>query len=514
MTHRRTWSTPSIIITVVAMLALLLASPASAESACRADAAGDVRSQSDGTTVDNPRSDLLAVCVTYDGEILRLTARVAEPTDPTSDPAWDGQAVTVGMVVDTDGDTSERDGAPTGEDFVIELARFPQADGTSGPPEIRAYVAGPNNVLATDDGVPCNRPSSFDGTQYILTMSANCLGNPQEVMIAAYMYFNSTVADAQSVGLFDEVTPFPAYQGPYSSSDDPDTVATRLRGASRVETALAVSADDFAEGQAGSIVLARSDAFPDALSGAPLAVAADGPLLLTGRDDLPPSVEAEIQRILPVDGRVLLAGGESAISAAVATQLSGLGYDVVRVSGPTRYATSVEVAQATNSDPSLIVVANGNTFPEALVGGALAAAEGGVQILSNGTTLDETAAAYLADHPDAEVLAIGSTAAAAVPAATAIGDEDIFATSVAVAERYGNVTGVALASGVNFPDGLAGGAHAGRAGIPLLLSWPDVLPGDVQTYLSGQAPLQRAVLYGGTVALSNQIERDVAEFVS
>lgn len=261
---------------------------------------------------------------------------------------------------------------------------------------------------------------------------------------------------------------------------------------------------------AGEILLSRNDAFPDALAGAPLATAVDGPLLLTQREVLTGSTEAEIQRVLPSGGTVYLTGGTAAIEESVADTLRGLGYTVVRASGATRYATSVEVARVADPDPAVIVVANGNDFPEALVGGALAAAEEGVQVLSNGEALDETAQAYLAEHPDVEVVAIGATAAAAVPGATAITGDTIFDTSVQVARaRYGEVTGVAIASGTNFPDGLAGGAHAGRDGIPLLLSWPDVLPGSVEGYL-GEVTPSRVVLYGGTAALSYQVEADAA----
>ncbi|HUG84607.1 MAG TPA: cell wall-binding repeat-containing protein, partial [Euzebya sp.] len=153
--------------------------------------------------------------------------------------------------------------------------------------------------------------------------------------------------------------------------------------------------------------------------------------------------------------------------------------------------------------------ADGNDFPDALIGGALAGHEGGVEIISDGPQLSAEGEAYLAEHPDAEVLAIGSVAAQAVPTATAIAGEDAFATSVAVAaQRYADVDGVGLASGTNFPDGLAGGAHAGRRGIPLLLSWPDVLPSSVGEYLGSVQPVSEVYAYGGVAALSYQVEFD------
>jgi hypothetical protein len=193
----------------------------------------------------------------------------------------------------------------------------------------------------------------------------------------------------------------------------------------------------------------------------------------------------------------------------VLLDIEALGYTVERASGASRYATAVAVAETAVEDPELIVVADGNTFPDALVGGSLAAAAGGVEILSDGTRLDDTATAYLQAHPDAEVLAIGASAAQAVPDATPIVGEDAFATAVAVArDRYPDAEQVAIASGTNFPDGLTGGAHAGRRGIPLLLSWPDVLPAVLAAHLEAISPLQDVLLYGGVAALSHQVEVD------
>ena len=55
----------------------------------------------------------------------------------------------------------------------------------------------------------------------------------------------------------------------------------RLAGVDRVDTAVKISQNSFpANGSANAVVLARGDIFPDALAGAPLAVAKGGPLLL------------------------------------------------------------------------------------------------------------------------------------------------------------------------------------------------------------------------------------------
>ena len=111
-------------------------------------------------------------------------------------------------------------------------------------------------------------------------------------------------------------------------------VVTRISGATRFDTAIAASQDQFtATGSAKAVVLARADTYPDALSGGPLAAKVGGPLLLTSSTSLPSSVQAEMIRVLPKGGTVYILGGTSAVSAAVETTITGLGFVVQRLAG-------------------------------------------------------------------------------------------------------------------------------------------------------------------------------------
>ncbi len=492
--HSRRRRRPLVALLMV-LAVLVLPAPAFAVSECITDAAGDVEARADGSIADVPEADILAVCTAHgDGE-LQIAVRVDSPTDPQTDEGWADFRSAVGAALDVDGDGAE--------EFDVNYGRFP--DGTA-----RVGLFDHD----TSDQIDCATDGRFDGVRYVMTVPTTCLGGPDEISVAAFIFYTSSVPNQDDEGFYDEVPARPEFRGPFATTPDPETAALRLSGASRVDTAIAVSQEDFTDGGAAGVVLARADIFPDALVAAPLAVAIEGPLLLTPSFAVAQVVEDEIQRVLPAGGTVYLSGGTAALSDDVRDEIEALGYTVVRVSGASRYATAVEVARTADPDPSLIVVADGNDFPDALVGGSLAAAEGGVEILSNGGQLDATAQAYLDEHPSAELVAIGAVAAQAVPQATAIVGEDPFQTSVLVAQtRYPDATAVGIASGTNFPDGLTGGTHAGRLGMPLLLSWPDVLPTSVQTYLEDTAPLSAVTLYGGTAAMSHQIEADAAAFI-
>lgn len=477
-----------IVLALVSLLAL--PTPAAAESQCVTDPIGDVLDKATNAPADLPAADIVAACIELTPDALEISVRVVAATDP-ADPAWDDFSSAIGAAVDVDG--------VEGEEFDVNLARFDGGEAT-----VRVYAHAQSEVL-------CDVDSAFDGTRYRMVIPTGCIGNPGQVSVAPFLYYGSSVGSQDQSGFYDEIPPFPSFVGPVSTAANPATAVQRLAGPSRVDTAVAISQDDFPAGSAQSVVLARAENFPDALVAAPLATATGGPLLLTSATSVAQAVSTEIQRVLPAGGTVFLSGGTAALNADVESQIQDLGYNAVRAQGPNRYATAVEVARAANPTPDLIVVANGNDFPDALIGGSLAASEGGVEILADGPELQAEASAYLAENPNAEVLTIGSVAAQAVPGVPSITGADAFATSVAVAQqRYPATTGFAVASGTDFPDALAGGAHAGRRGIPLLLSWPDVLPTSVEEYLSATGGLGTAYAYGGEAALSYGVETGAA----
>ena len=91
-------------------------------------------------------------------------------------------------------------------------------------------------------------------------------------------------------------------------------VVTRLAGADRYGTAVAVSQSSFAGGSSAMFV-ATGRTFPDAMVAAPAAVLSDAPVLLVPGGVAPASVLAEARRLTP--GRVVLLGGQSVVTDRV-----------------------------------------------------------------------------------------------------------------------------------------------------------------------------------------------------
>jgi putative cell wall-binding protein len=354
---------------------------------------------------------------------------------------------------------------------------------------------------------------------------------------------------------------------------------TRLAGGDRIGTAIAISQQEFPNGGAGAVILTADYDFADAMSAGPLGKRFNAPLLLTTPGLLAPATLTEIQRVLtpgsatpnpnaatttttanptttttlastttstvataavassPVTttcappatggtstatptaagGTVYIIGGYAAIAQEVDTQLQAAGYNVVRIAGDNRFATSVDVAQCEGS-PSTVFLATGDIFADALSAGPAAAhaAGGGSVLLTDGKVMPAAVGAYLATLTSPTVYAIGAAAALADPQATAIFGGDRFATSALVADKFfPGATVVGVATGSDYPDALAGGAFMGVEGGPVLMSDPFVLPSAVGLYLAeNQNTIGQAFLFGGTHALSNAIANTVSHLIN
>lgn len=294
-------------------------------------------------------------------------------------------------------------------------------------------------------------------------------------------------------------------------------VIERVSGETRYETAVELSQLGFkTDGSAKAVVLARGDHYADALTGSPLAAVKNGPLLLTRPTALTPATEAEIERVLPEGGTVYLLGGTSALAPGIADDLEEAGYVVERISGVNRYRTALAVADEIG-DVETVLLATGTDFADALSAGNVAAAKGGVVMLSQGESLTAEVAEFLADKDD--IVAVGgpaqrAAAAAGVPVLALFG-KNRYETTVKVADHFFEFTsglaGMSLASGENFPDALTAGAASGRNGHPVVLTYKDELPDATRDYAerAGASPAYvLGYVVGGELAISAEVYDD------
>lgn len=275
----------------------------------------------------------------------------------------------------------------------------------------------------------------------------------------------------------------------------------RFAGGNRFETAAAV-AEQFPVG-VETVYLASGTNFPDALAGAALAGSTDSPILLALRNGVPESTMDAIRRLQPQN--IVLLGGEPTLSAAVEQQLRGHG-TVSRIAGVDRYATAAAISSRFQGDTEVVYIASGQNFPDALAGAAVAGAMGAPVLLTAPTTLRQSVRDALKKLDPRRIVVLGGTPSvsafveaelAGIAPVERIAGGNRFETAALIAAPLSDVDRVFVASGLNFPDALAGAALAAAQGAPVLLSRPERVPVVTGLAVRQLAPEQIVVLGDG-----------------
>lgn len=256
------------------------------------------------------------------------------------------------------------------------------------------------------------------------------------------------------------------------------TPVARLVGASDSDTSVLVSRR-LPAGSAAGVVVARADQFADALSGAPLAAAHNGSVLLVPQSGVPANVISEAQRVLAPSGRVIILGGTGAMPSAIEDAFRSSGLFTERIAGADRYATATAVAPRVNGAPESIFVVSGIAFPDAVAASSVAAARRTPIVLVAPGGMPTATATYLATKPGTPRIVVGGPAAVPEAVALAAGSTqrvhgvDRYATAVNVANTFfPDASRVVVVSGGGFADALVSAPGAGRTGAPLVLTAP------------------------------------------
>ncbi len=316
-----------------------------------------------------------------------------------------------------------------------------------------------------------------------------------------------------------------------------DGTTRRLSGTDRYKTACDIWENTLPEGSAASAVLATGQNFPDALSAAALAGAVEGPLLLVKPDSVPPEVLSTLHS-LGVNG-VYIVGGANVVSNNVKAALEADGFNVIRISGSDRYATAAAVAAEVKyvmgpRYSNRVFVATGLNFPDALAASPWSYASTIPVLLTKTSSLPAATASAIQNGGTSGVWVVGSETvvtagvASAIDALPGIGQPRRLAgatryeTAVAVAnestgadiapELHWHEPG--LATGLNFPDALAGGAALGAWGSPLLLTTTTGLPSATSATLgANKADVYRISVMGGTNVVSDGVMSAAAQVI-
>ena len=305
------------------------------------------------------------------------------------------------------------------------------------------------------------------------------------------------------------------------------TSVGRIAGANRYATAALLSASAYPSG-ATEVMIATGADFPDALAGSAAAGMRGMPILLTSRTQLPNETKAELNRLKPQ--RIWVLGGSSVISDGVLSALNAYASSppAVRVSGADRFATAAAISQRWYPTPGVnaAFVAVGTNFADALAGAPAAALRDSPLLLVRASSIPTATANELNRLKPDRIYVLGGTAVISPSVAasldqyttgpvTRLSGANRFATAEAITRHFWTSKAVTayVASGVNFPDALAGGAVAGKQGLPMLLSGLSDA-----TLFTGQEVLRlsprRLTMLGGTAALTSAVETRLKRLVA
>ncbi|MGX5682878.1 cell wall-binding repeat-containing protein [Schumannella luteola] len=341
---------------------------------------------------------------------------------------------------------------------------------------------------------------------------------------------DTNVVEKISVATRQVVTSIPTGDGPfglafspdgrylYVANENDDTVSDlglavdRIAGADRFLTSVAVSQEAFPSG-ATTVFVTNGLNYPDALAAGP-AARTTGPVLLTTPTSLPSAVKAEIDRLNPTS--IVVLGDEASVSAAVATELETLA-PVTRIGGADRYATARQLVDAYYTTSDTVYLATGHIFPDALSAGAAGAALGIplVLVYGPGSTVDAATLSLLDSLNPTTIKIVGGTTTVSSGIETQLinagytverlAGANRFETSVLISgDAFGDFTSVQLATGLNYPDALAGAPLAAVRNAPLIAVQQSCIPASALA-LMDTAPVATVTLLGGIPSLGTAV---------
>jgi putative cell wall-binding protein len=199
----------------------------------------------------------------------------------------------------------------------------------------------------------------------------------------------------------------------------------------------------------------------------------------------------------------------------VTPEPAGAEATITRIAGADRFTTAALISQHTFDAATLVYVASGERYADALAATPVGAAHDAPVLLAVRDDLPGPTATELSRLKPERIVVVGGSGAISdhvldllkgyAPTVERIAGADRYATATLLtASTFQPGAPLFVASGEAFPDALAGGATAGRSGGALLLVPRDSLPNSVATEADRLKPASITVL-GGAASVSDAV---------
>lgn len=265
------------------------------------------------------------------------------------------------------------------------------------------------------------------------------------------------------------------------------TEENRISGRNRIDTAIEVSKKYYEK--ANTVIIARSDEYPDSLTASPLAKKLNAPILLTSKNELEEPVKAELKRLKATN--IIIVGGVNSITTNVEKELRQYDKNIERIAGHSRYETSAAIAERLLklSKKQTAIIASGENFADALTAGAYAAKQEYPILLVQKTTVDTQITKVLNKYINKTIIAGGLNSVSEkvkkdLPKNTErIAGRSRYDTAAQIAKKLFKSEKAFVASGEVFADALVVSPVAGRLSSPILLVNRSESPKTIREYV-------------------------------
>lgn len=294
---------------------------------------------------------------------------------------------------------------------------------------------------------------------------------------------------------------------------------SRLAGDDRYATMNAIVSSGFSD-TGGTVILATGNNFPDALAASALAGNNDAPIVITASSSLSVEAKVQLERLAP--SKVIIVGGKNAVSDSVLSEVDALSFspDISRVAGETRESTSLEIYKSMGAGcGDTCIVVTGLNFADALSVSPYAyAAKAPVFLTGSSGELSGEQVSAIMDGGFEHVVIVGGTTAvsSSVEASQLSGiscvrlkGDDRYETSAAIAdweiEQGMSADGMAVATGANYPDALAGGPVCGSTNSIIVLATEGGTTALDSIVKTNKDVISYGYFLGGTSAVSDSL---------
>ncbi|AXU28907.1 TPA: cell wall-binding protein Cwp10 [Clostridioides difficile] len=274
-----------------------------------------------------------------------------------------------------------------------------------------------------------------------------------------------------------------------SSSDSTSNVTVKkLKGADRFETAVKISQSGWTKSDTVVIVNGEDKSMVDGLTATPLASVKNSPILLSSNEKLPQKTVEELKRLNP--SKVIVIGGNNSMPNSVVEAIKAVNskISVQRISGDTRYQTSINIAKEIDktNNVSKLYIGAGNGEADSLSIASLAGKEKTPIVLTQKDGVDNEAEQFIKSNKVSNIYFIGGIEKISNKAIEQVGkivNKDISNNRVAgqtrqetnakVIDKFysqSKLDGVVVANQDKLIDALAVGPLAAKNNSPVILA--------------------------------------------